>query len=107
MIAKSVALLAGAVVVSLVAACGGWAATSGRIVDEGAPVAGGRLTLAIANDPSAVDPLALVTPTDRQVASAVYEPLVELSTNGQLVPALALPWYSPTQRPGPSGCAPR
>jgi peptide/nickel transport system substrate-binding protein len=95
MIAKSVALLAGAVLVSLVAACGGPAATSGRIVDEGAPVAGGRLTLAIANDPSAVDPLALVTPTDRQVASAVYEPLVELSTNGQLVPALALSWDSP------------
>jgi peptide/nickel transport system substrate-binding protein len=95
MASTRVALLAGTAVLALAAACGGPAATSRGTLDEGAPVAGGRLTLSIANDPSAVDPLALVTPTDRQVAAAVYEPLVELNQDGQLVPALALSWDSP------------
>jgi ABC-type transport system substrate-binding protein len=67
-------------------------------VDEGAPTPGGRLTLMISNDPSLVDPLRLVTPTDRQIASQVYEPLVELNREGELVPALALSWDSTDAR---------
>jgi peptide/nickel transport system substrate-binding protein len=94
MIGKRIALVAGALALALTAACGGPdAATGGQ--DEGTPTPGGRLSIAISNDPSPVDPLSLVTPTDREVALAVYEPLVELGKDGQLVPGLALSWDAP------------
>lgn len=53
-----------------------------------------EVVVAISNDPSPIDPIQLVTPTDRVVASAVFEPLVEFSEDGELVPGLALTWES-------------
>lgn len=53
-----------------------------------------ELLLGLGTDPSPIDPVQLLTPVDRIVASAVFEPLVELSEDGQFVPALATSWES-------------
>lgn len=53
-----------------------------------------EIVIALSNDPSPIDPIQLVTPTDRIVASAVFEPLVEFSDEGELIPGLATSWES-------------
>ncbi|MFT3852503.1 MAG: ABC transporter substrate-binding protein [Ilumatobacteraceae bacterium] len=73
--------------------------TAGTGGTTGAPTTGeapaersAEVVLTIPNDPAPLDPIRLVTPTDRIVASAMMEPLVELDDTGKLVPALATSW---------------
>ncbi|MWA01603.1 hypothetical protein F8568_014705 [Actinomadura sp. LD22] len=94
MVGKRIALVVGAAVLALTAACSGQGTTAGGAGNEGAPKSGGRLTMAISYDPAPLDPLDLISPADRQAAAAVYEPLVQLDQKGRLVPGLALSWKS-------------
>jgi peptide/nickel transport system substrate-binding protein len=72
--------------------------TDGATTTEGSGPAPAELTpevvIAICCDPAPIDPVQLVVPGDRMVASAVFEPLVEFSEDGELVPGLALSWES-------------
>lgn len=71
------------------------ATTAGESADTDPPAElTPEVVMSINSDPSPLDPILLVTPEDRVLSLAVFEPLVELSDDGELVPGLATSWES-------------
>jgi peptide/nickel transport system substrate-binding protein len=66
--------------------------------EQGSPVPGGTLTTAIEDDPITLDPAFTASPPGRRVGRAIFDPLVDLNEQGELVPMLAESWEQPDDR---------
>jgi len=96
-------LLIGLVIISLslmttLAACGGGGSSNGNTTNSGTSK-GGNISVGLQSDVVTLDPLKSTALVDRQVMLNIYDTLVGLSPQGQLVPDLATSWTntSPTQ----------
>ena len=80
---------------SLVAACGGTAATAAPGASGGpsaAPIAGGSLVAALTGEPDTLDPATSTIYTGAQVYDNIFSKLIDLDENNQLVGVLATKW---------------
>jgi peptide/nickel transport system substrate-binding protein len=69
-----------------------------RARTQGSPVPGGTLATAIEDDPITLDPAYTASLPGRRVGRAVFDPLVDLNEQGELVPMLAESWEQPDDR---------
>jgi peptide/nickel transport system substrate-binding protein len=59
------------------------------------PVRGGTIVTADFDDPISFDPAQISASPGRRVCRAIYDPLVELDQNNNVIPALAQSWENP------------
>jgi peptide/nickel transport system substrate-binding protein len=81
---------------SLVAACGGTAATAAPgasgAAPSAAPVAGGSLVAALTGEPDTLDPATSTIYTGAQVYDNIFSKLIDVDENNKLVGVLATKW---------------
>jgi peptide/nickel transport system substrate-binding protein len=79
----------GAIAVALLVGCGSESGDGGGSSEEGAPASRSRVVVALASDPTTLDPLLADDGSERMVNDSIYDMLLNRDDQGELQPSLA------------------